>query len=79
MKTTVHMHRTAPAPPRAPAPSHRSTFRLGVLVSLFAAIGAVVVSVLTDVPTFAILAIVVIIGFALSWHATGHRDQAPPR
>ena len=77
MKTTVHVHRTAPPRRRRP-PSHPSTFRLGVLVSLFAAIGAVVVSVLTDVPTVAILAIVVIIGFALSWHATGHRDKAPP-
>ena len=75
MKTTVHVHR--PAPPPAPAPpSHPSTFRLGVLVSLFAAIGAVVVSVLTDVPTVAILAVVVTVGFALSWHATGHRDEA---
>jgi hypothetical protein len=82
MKSTVHVRR--PAPPSAPpAPSPPSpppsTFRLGVLVSLSAAVGAIVVSLLTDVPTVAILAVVVIIGFALSWHATGHHDDAPRR
>ena len=78
MKTTVHVHRPAPSPARARRP-HPSTLRLGVLVSAFAAVGAVVVSALTDVPTVAILAIVVTIGFALSWRAAGDHDQAPPR
>jgi ABC-type Mn2+/Zn2+ transport system permease subunit len=75
MKTTLHVHR--PAPPPAPSPPP-STFRLGVLVSLFSSVGAVVVSVLTDVPTAAILAVVVVVGFALSWRATGQHDDAAP-
>ena len=72
-----HEDDRSPAPPgatvrrRRPRRIHpRSASAL--LVSLFAAIGAVVVDALTDVPTVAILAVVVVIGFALSWHATGH-------
>ena len=73
MKTTVHR----PAAPTAPAP-RPSTVRLGVLVSVFAAVAAVVVNAFTDVPTVAILIAVVVIGFTLSWHATGRHDEAPP-
>jgi flagellar biosynthesis protein FliQ len=77
MKTTVHLHRpaAAPAPER---PIRHSTLRLGVMVSAFAALAAIVLSALTDVPTVAILITVVVIGFTLSWHAAGHRDSAPP-
>jgi hypothetical protein len=66
MKTTLHLLRHAPPPAR------RSTFRLGLIVSLVAALAAIVVRVLTEVPTAFILIPVVVIGFALSWHATGN-------
>ena len=71
MKTTVHR-------PSAPPSARASTLRLGVLLSISAAVAAVVVSSLTDVPTVAILIAVVVIGFTLSWHAAGHHDEASP-
>lgn len=77
MKTTVHLHRPA-APAAAERTTRPSTLRLGMMVSVFAAVAAIVVSVFTDVPTVAILIAVVVIGFTLSWHATGHHDSAPP-
>jgi hypothetical protein len=82
VKTTAHLPRR-PAP--APTPEHHdqpSTARLGVLVSLFAAVAAVLVHVLTDLPTPAIVVPVIVIGFTLSWFATGpsqHHDDASPR
>ena len=82
MKTTAHLPRH-PAP--APAPTHHdhpSTLRLGLLVSLFAAIAAVLVHVLTDLPAVAVVVPVIVIGFTLSWFATGenqHHDDASPR
>ena len=78
MKTTVHLHRPAAAP-ATERPTHPSTLRLGLMVSVSAALAAIVISVLTDVPTVAILIPVVVIGFTLSWHATGHQDSAPPQ
>jgi hypothetical protein len=81
VKTTAHLPRRA-AP--APAPAHHdhpSTVRLGLLVSVFAAVAAVLVHVLTDLPTAAILIPVIVIGFTLSWFATGHdqhHDDASP-
>jgi hypothetical protein len=80
-KTTVHLQRPpAPSEPTGAPPIARpSTVRLGVMVSVFAAIAAVVVNALTDVPTVAILIAVVVIGFTLSWHTTGQHDNAPPR
>jgi hypothetical protein len=71
MKTTLHVHRHAPP---APAPARPSTLRLGLIVSAVAALTAVVVDILVDVPTAFILIPVVVVGFALSWHATGHDD-----
>jgi hypothetical protein len=54
--------------------------RLGVLVSVFAAVAAILVHVLTDLPAAAIVIPVIVIGFTLSWFATGHeryQDDAP--
>ena len=82
MRTTAHLPRR-PAP--APEPTrheHPSTARLGLLVSLFAAVAAVLVHALTDLPAAAIVLPVIVIGFTLSWFATGHHqhhDDASPR
>ena len=79
---TLHLHRPAP-PPRAHAPhadgrpSHLrpSIVRLGVAVSLVAAALAVVLDAVADVPAAVILVPVVVVGFALSWHASGQPDE----
>jgi hypothetical protein len=72
MKTTVHR----PAPPPAPAATvHSSTVRLGLIVSAVAAVAAVLVEAILHLPAVLILIPVVIVGFALSWHMTGRRDE----
>ncbi|MET0143371.1 MAG: hypothetical protein ABW328_01085 [Ilumatobacteraceae bacterium] len=48
-----------------------------MLLSLFAAVAAVLVRVLTDLPAAAILVPVVIIGFTLSWFAAGRAPNGP--
>jgi hypothetical protein len=75
MKTTVHRH--AP-PPAVTNPTH--TLRLGLIVSAVAAVAAVLVEAIVHLPAVLILIPVVVIGFALSWHATGRRDhrERPP-
>ena len=70
MKTTMHLERAGPQS----ASARPSIFRLGLIVSVVAAIAAVEIRALVDVPAVVILVPVVVIGFALSWHATG---QAP--
>lgn len=77
MKTTAHLHRAVATP--VPHPGRSSTIRLGVIVSVVAALAAVVIHVTTDIPTAVILVPVVVIGFALSWHATGERHDSAPR
>ena len=75
MKTTVHRH----APPSTIThPAH--TLRLGLIVSAVAAVAAVLVEAIVHVPAVVILVPVIVVGFALSWHATGRRDdrQGPP-
>ena len=68
MKSTIHLER----PPTPPQTSARpSTLRLGLVVSIVAALAAVIVRALIDVPTVLILIPVVVVGFALSWHAAG--------
>ena len=79
VKTTIHLHSVpAPAPARRP---RGATLRIGALLSVFAAVAAVLVRLLTDLPALAILVPVVIIGFTLSWFAAsptdGHTDDAP--
>ena len=75
MKTTMHLERAGPQS----APARTSIFRLGLIVSVVAAIAAVAIRALVDVPTVVILVPVVVIGFALSWHATGQalEDREP--
>jgi uncharacterized membrane protein len=76
MKTTLHLHR----PPAAPVTSpirlatrrvRPATVRLGVALSLVAGVITLVLETIVDVPVVAILVPVVIVGFALSWHACG--------
>jgi hypothetical protein len=75
MKTTTHLERAGPQS----APARASIFRLGLIVSVVAAIAAVAIRALVDVPAVVILVPVVVIGFALSWHATGQalEDREP--
>ncbi len=75
MKTTLHLHRPAPPAPPAPRTAVRSsTLRLGLLVSLVAAVVAIVAEAVMHLPAVLILIPVVIIGFALSWRASGPED-----
>ena len=75
MKTTLHLHRHAPPAPPAPRVAVRSsTLRLGLLVSLVAAVVAIVAEAVMHLPAVLILIPVVIIGFALSWRASGPED-----
>ena len=76
MKTTLHLHRPVAAPAASPAGlvSRRigpSTLRLGIALSVAAALVTVLLETILDVPVIAILVPVVVIGFALSWHACG--------
>jgi hypothetical protein len=76
MKTTVHLHHPPPPPARLDiGPAGRSTLRLGLVVSLVAAVLAVAVEAAFAVPVVLILVPVVIVGFALSWYASGHRTR----
>jgi uncharacterized protein involved in cysteine biosynthesis len=74
MKTTVHRHAT---PPTVTHPAH--TLRLGLIVSAVAAVVAVLVEAIVHVPAVVILIPVIVVGFALSWHATGRRDHPEHR
>ena len=75
MKTTMHLERDG----RRPGIGPDVDFRLGLIVSVVAAIAAVAIRALVDVPAVVILVPVVVIGFALSWHATGQalEDREP--
>ena len=78
MKTTLHLHRpVAPVTPAPPAPrlaARASTLRLGLVVSLVAAVVAIVVEAVLHLPAVLVLIPVVVIGFALSWRASGPED-----
>ena len=84
---TLHLHRQSPPAPvphlrtRPPVRSSqalpepaRATLRLGLVLSLVAAVLAIVIEAVVHVPTVLILIPVVVVGFALSWHASGHDD-----
>jgi hypothetical protein len=72
VKTTVHLVRPArPAPP----PARRATVRLGLVLSALAVLALVVLRLLTDVSAMFVLIPVVIVGFALSWHADSLRRR----
>ena len=76
MKTTMHLHRPVVAPAASPArlSARRvrpSTVRLGIVLSVAAALVTVLLEAVLDVPIVVILVPVVIVGFVLSWHACG--------
>ena len=75
MKTTMHLERAG----RPSASPRTSIFRLGLIVSVVAAIAAVAIRALVDIPTVVILVPVVVTSFALSWHAAGQalEDREP--
>ena len=50
----------------------KSTLRIGLLVSVLAAAVAIALDLTVHVPAILIVIPVVIVGFALSWHASGH-------
>ena len=83
VKTTAHLpRRPAPPPepvlPAPPVPGRAppaTTVRLGLLVSAFAALAAVILHVATDVSTSAIVFPVIVIGFTLSWFATARPED----
>ena len=57
---------------RAEEPSVRFTIRIGILLSVLAAAVAIALDLTVSVPAVLIVIPVVIVGFALSWHASGH-------
>jgi hypothetical protein len=57
---------------RADEPVMKSTLRIGLLVSVLAALFTIALEITVHAPAIAIVIPVVIIGFALSWHASGH-------
>jgi hypothetical protein len=71
MKTTLHLHHPPPPPPAEPAVRRPSTLRLGAVVSVIAALAAITVEAVADVPVAMILVPVVIVAFVLSWRASG--------
>jgi hypothetical protein len=76
MKTTLHLHR--PVPPPARVASHRphpTTVRLGVVLSLLAALVTIVLEAVLDIPVLLIVVPVVAVGFALSWRASRPRRR----
>lgn len=69
MKTTVHVTR----PETATVPA--ATVRLAAWMSGVAAVAAVIVRTVTDVPQTAVVLAVIVVGFSLSWHTTGRADN----
>jgi len=77
MKTTLHLHHHAPPVHHAPrAPIGSTTLRLGLVLSLVAAVLAIVVEAVVHVPAVLILVPVVVVCFALSWHASGREGSS---
>jgi hypothetical protein len=72
---TLHLHRHAPPTPRTLVGP--TTVRLGVVVSIAAALAAVVLETVADVPAAFLLVPVVIVGSVLSWHASGRMGEPP--
>ena len=54
--------------------STHTTLRLGLVLSLVAAVLAIVIEAVVHLPAVLILIPVVIVGFALSWRASGPDD-----
>jgi hypothetical protein len=75
MKTTLHLHRHVPPAPAPRVHIHPTTVRLGLVLSLVAAVLAIVIEAVIHLPAILILIPVVIVGFALSWRASGSRAE----
>ena len=73
MKTTLYLQRPAPAPFRAVV--RPSIVRLGLVVSAVAAVVVIALEVVTDVPVALAVVPVVVVGAALSWHASGRPER----
>ena len=74
MKTVVHL---PPRFDRRPASAlSAATLRLGVVVSVLAALIAATVHALTDVPSAVVVGGVVVVASCLSWRRTGPRSPA---
>jgi hypothetical protein len=69
METTVQRH-----DPPAPARVSDATIRLAAVVSVVAAVVAIVLRALTDVSQAALVVAVMVVAFGLSWHQTW-RDE----
>lgn len=69
MDTKVHRYE-----PTAPAPVGDATIRLAAVVSVVAALVAVVLRTLTGVSEPALVVAVMVVAFVLSWHVTW-RDE----
>ena len=75
MKTTIDLERMSnetwpPLPRPARAIATNPTLRLGLILSVVAAITAVLLRGILEVPIIAIVLAVLVIGFLLSWRAT---------
>ena len=79
MKTTLHLHRTAPPPTHRRHHVRSSTLRLGLVLSLVAAVLAIVVEAVVHLPAILILIPVVVVGFALSLARQRPRGRARRR
>jgi hypothetical protein len=80
MKTTMHLHHdSAPVTPATRVHVPPATLRLGLVLSPVAAVLAVVVEALVDLPVVVILVPVAVLGFVLSWHASGRPGTSRER
>ncbi len=87
MKTTIDLDRMSAATaasaastwpplirPRRPAIS-RGTIRLALVLSVAAALAAVLLRAVLGVPTLVILAMVIVVGAVLSWRSAGQHGE----
>jgi hypothetical protein len=80
MKTTLHLpHHLQTVRPAPRVHVRAATLRLGIVLSVLAVVFAVVVEVAADLPVVFILVPVVVVGFVLSWHASGRADPSQER
>lgn len=80
MKTTLHLpHDLQTVQPAARVHVRSATLRLGIVLSLLAVVFAVAVEVAANLPVVFILVPVVVVGFVLSWHASGRPDHSRER
>ena len=83
MQSAVHHPVQIPPPTVSGRPSTAlpwaPTVRLGLVTSVLAALVAVVVHLLTPLPTVAIVAALAAGAFAVSWRASATRTRPPSR